>query len=276
MIPFMPLLRVLVCLLVLVSSFQGATTQNNSTNVTAPNQYVDKPPDVYLNASVGVDLISLIIEKVNVSVNLDLKVANIVSLNAGVQASIEKINLTITNIRANAELTVRLDNVAAVVEDAVNLLAQHPEIITGLLDAVGGLLKDVVSVINTTVDALGRTLQTVVDNVGNIVERVLDGTGSVVSETLVGTVNSLQVLSSTVNSVGQYVTQVRATDGSLLQVTYDKQGGSIVGISVLQAAPSTTTTGASTTTTAGTGAPSTTTTGASPTPAATPSPAARK
>lgn len=48
------------------------------------------------------------VEKLSADLNLNAKVANLVQLNAGVQVSIEKVNITIAEVDAEVELVVRL------------------------------------------------------------------------------------------------------------------------------------------------------------------------
>lgn len=232
-------MRVLA-LAIIVGALCGCVfSQTTSTNGTfvGPGD-----ADVYLNVpQLEVQLIQLIVEKLNVSLNLDLKVGNLVSLTAGVSAYIEGVNLTISGVSAQAELIVRLDNVAAIVENTLDTIDKNPQIITGLLSAVGNLLGSVAGILNSTLNALGQVVQTVVDTAGNIISQTLDTAGKVVSQTLTGNVNALQLLSSVTNSLGQFVTQVVATDGSILNITYDRQGGTILGVQVVSG-PNTTTT----------------------------------
>lgn len=262
---------------VLLSIVGMCCAQANSTvgkwNGTNPAY---RKADVYLNVpDIHVDLIQLIVTKINVSLDLDLKVSNLVTLTAGVNAYIEQINLTISGVRAQAELVVHLDNVVKIVENTLDTVAEHPELITEIVDAVGGLISKLAGVLVQTVNALGQVVQTVVDTAGNILTQTLGQGGNVVSQSILGNVNSLQVVSAVTNAAGQYVTQVKNSDGSIYSIVYDKQGGKIVNVAVVSGptgggAGTTSTTGAVSTgaTATGTG----TTAGATPAP--TPAPAA--
>jgi hypothetical protein len=58
---------------------------------------ISNPPDVWLNVpDLSVDEISIVVEDLQAHVSLSAGVANLVSLNAGVDVSIDKVNLTIT------------------------------------------------------------------------------------------------------------------------------------------------------------------------------------
>jgi len=236
-------------LLFFVLAFGGrSNAQDSQYNSSVVNSTDPKNADVYLNvARLEVDLIQLIVEKLNVSLDLDLKVANLVTLTAGVDAYIEKVNLTISGVYAQAELIVRLDNVVKIVDSTLDTINKNPQLITGLLDAVGGLLGDIAGILNSTLNSLGQVLQTVVDATGNIIARTLDTAGNVISQTIMGNVNALQIITSATNSLGQYVTRVRSSDGSILDVTYNKPGGTVISVNVVQ--QGSTSTGSSSTTT---------------------------
>ena len=57
---------------------------------------ISNPPDVWLNVpDLSVDEISLVVENIQAHVSISAVVANLVSLNAGVDVSIDTVNLTI-------------------------------------------------------------------------------------------------------------------------------------------------------------------------------------
>jgi len=233
-----------VYLIAVLCSFGYAQSQLNSTIPNATTA------DVHLNVpKLEVDLIQLIVDKLNVSLDLDLKVGNLVTLTAGVNAYIDKVNLTISGVRAQAELVVRLDNVAKIVEDTLRTISEHPEILTGLVDAIGGLLNDVAGILTQTINELGQVVQTVVDSAGNIINRTLDSTGKTIQQTLLGNINALSIITSATNELGQYITRVRSSDGSIYDITFDKPGGKILMVTIVSGPTSTSTTSSSTSTT---------------------------
>lgn len=62
------------------------------------------PPDVLLNVpNLSVGRIELDVDNLQADINLNAQVAGLVSLNAGVQVSVTKINVTITEIEAELE-----------------------------------------------------------------------------------------------------------------------------------------------------------------------------
>jgi hypothetical protein len=122
-------------------------------------------PDVYLNASVHVGLISILVANITAKVNLDAKVLNLLHFSAGVDASIDKVQLTIENISAEVELEARLENVVAMVSDVLHSIDLNPIIAT--------LGKDVNKIVNNLTDTLGQE----VDENGNPVEGSSGGNG---------------------------------------------------------------------------------------------------
>lgn len=89
----------------------STTSGSNSTSTRSRTSAATAgaPPDVYLNVpELHVGRIELTVEKLSADLNLNAKVANLVQLNAGVQISVEKVNITIAEVDAEVELVVRL------------------------------------------------------------------------------------------------------------------------------------------------------------------------
>lgn len=70
-------------------------------------------PDVYLNASVHVGEIDIEVDNITAKVNLQADVLKLLHFTAGVDASIDRVKLTIQNISAKVLLEARLENVVA-------------------------------------------------------------------------------------------------------------------------------------------------------------------
>ena len=220
--------------------------QGLATTANQPDVLVDIP-------NVSVEDIRLDVERLHVQVALDARVANLVVINAGVEAGIDRVKLQISGVRAEARLIVRLDKVAKILERTLQTIDNNPKIITDLLTAVDNTVNTVGGVANTalqpggvvsqtvntvgqtlntltrpggvltqTVNSLGQTVQRTLDQTGNIVDKTLDTTGKVVNSTVVPLVNT------TTNAAGQTVKQVRDAAGNLVEYTFDASGN-IVG-----------------------------------------------
>ncbi|HEX7155038.1 MAG TPA: hypothetical protein VF618_26410 [Thermoanaerobaculia bacterium] len=212
--------------------------------------------DVYLEVpDLHVDQILLDVEKVDVHLALDARVANLVSLRAGVDAHIGRVKLEIRGVQAEAYLVVRLENVAKILDRTLTTIDKNPELLNRLLttvnntvgtvggvantalqpggvvsqtvDTVGRTLNNVTApggVLTQTVNTLGQTVQRTLDTTGNIVERTLDTTGKLVNERSVGRLLDMQVINQTTNAAGQAVKQVRDTSGAVIEYTLDAAG----------------------------------------------------
>ena len=213
-------------------------------------------PDVYLEVpDLRVDQILLEVDDLDVHLALDARVANLVSIKAGVDARIGNVKLDIRGVQAEAYLTVRLDNVARILDRTLTTLDNNPEIVERLLTSVdrtvgtvggvantalqpGGVVSQTVGTVGRTlenvtapgglltqtVNTLGQTVQRTLDTTGNIVERTLDTTGKLVNERTVGRLLDMQVIRETTNAAGQAVKQVRDASGAVIEYTLDSAG----------------------------------------------------
>jgi predicted metal-dependent hydrolase len=144
--------------------------------------------DVILDVSeLEVDRIKLTVKDLRAHVSLLAELASLLYLQVGVHARLDEVELEIEGVRAKVLLKVRLDDVRAILKEALETVAEHPEIlriltraldevVSGSLEDALGSLEDVLGGLedNGTVDELlkGRledvrdTLQEVLDQVG--------------------------------------------------------------------------------------------------------------
>lgn len=93
---------------------RNSTTSTSSSSSAATS---GAAPDVYLNVpELHVGRIELDVEQLSADINLNANVANLVQLNAGVQVSIQKVNITISEVDAEVELVVRLGTNTSLIE----------------------------------------------------------------------------------------------------------------------------------------------------------------
>ena len=153
----------------------------------------EQPParqevDVLLDVSeLEVDRIKLTVKDLRAHVSLLAELASLLYLQVGVHARLDELELEIEGVRVKVLLKVRLDDVRAILKEALETVAEHPEIlriltraldevVSGSLEDALGSLEDVLGGLedNGTVDELlkGRledvrdTLQEVLDQVG--------------------------------------------------------------------------------------------------------------
>jgi hypothetical protein len=144
--------------------------------------------DVLLDVSeLEVDRIKLTVRDLRAHVSVLAELATLVSLQVGVDARLDEVELEIEGVRARVLLKVRLDDVRAILKNALDTVAEHPEIlriltraldevVTGRLGDALGTLENVLGSLedNGTVDELlkGRledvrdTLQEILSQVG--------------------------------------------------------------------------------------------------------------
>jgi hypothetical protein len=169
---------------------EDSPTNDEAQEETPTRQDVDVLLDV---SELEVDRIKLTVRDLRAHVSVLAELASLVSLQVGVDARLDEVELEIEGVRAKVLLKVRLDDVRAILKHALDTVAEHPEILTSLTRAledlvtgrVGDALGTVENVLggleeNGTVDELlkGRledvrdTLQEVLSQVGEQAEDV--------------------------------------------------------------------------------------------------------
>lgn len=193
-----------------VSGDDDSTLYETDETSTSNSSY--PPPDVYLNASVSVGEIDIVVQNLTAKINLDATVLNLLSFNAGVNVSIERVDLLIQNITAKVLLEARLGNLVTMISDVLDSIDLNPVIAT-LGSGLEDVASDVGSVVNSTVSDVGSTLSNltarsydvnqnilysvndysgnthtnrILDQDGNIIERYLDNNGNVKGQKTVG------------------------------------------------------------------------------------------
>jgi hypothetical protein len=142
-------------------------TNNGVPEETPARQDVDVLLDV---SELEVDKIKLTVRGLRAHVSVLAELASLVNLQVGVDARLNEVELEIDGVRAKVLLKVRLDEVRAILNHALNTVAEHPEILRALSRALNELVSGLVG------DALG-TLENVLGslNVGDTVDELLKG-----------------------------------------------------------------------------------------------------
>jgi PPE-repeat protein len=162
-------------------------TGGNGTSTTPPEVAPtgSSPPDVLLRVpELHVGRIELDVERLQADLNLNAKIAGLVTINAGVQVSIDKVNITIADVDVNLELIVRLGNLVAIVERVFDSLDLNPLLI-GLVGNVTNLVGEVIGAVDGLLGSItqnGKTLNFLIDNLGNIVQEVTGGAGDALQQ----------------------------------------------------------------------------------------------
>lgn len=98
----------------------------------------NQDPDVLLAVpNLGVDYIGIKVENIRAHVELHAKVLDLLELHVGAQVSIEEVEIDIENVRVQAMLKVRLDEVYHIVDRVMTTIDNNPEILTNLTKGLG-------------------------------------------------------------------------------------------------------------------------------------------
>jgi hypothetical protein len=128
--------------------FATENTRASETNRTYPE------PDVFLNASVSVEEINIEVDELTAKINLDLQVLQLLQFNAGVDLSVDKVQLLIQNVSAKVLLEARLENLVAMVDDVLGSLDLNPVIAT-LGQGVSGIVNETAGAVGGILDGVG-------------------------------------------------------------------------------------------------------------------------
>jgi exonuclease VII small subunit len=142
-------------------------TNNGIPEETPTRQDVDVLLDV---SELEVDRIKLTVRGLRAHVSVLAELASLVNLQVGVDARLDEVELEIDGVRAKVLLKVRLDEVRAILNHALNTVAEHPEILRALTRALNELVDGLVgSALGTLEDVLGSL------EVGDTVDELLKG-----------------------------------------------------------------------------------------------------
>jgi hypothetical protein len=142
-------------------------TNNGIPEETPTRQDVDVLLDVQ---ELEVDKIHLTVRGLKAHVSVVAELASLVNLQVGVDARLDEVELEIEGVRAKLLLKVRLDNIRAILEHALDTVAENPQILRVLTRALDELVR------GTLGGALGA-LENVLEDleVGGTVDELLRG-----------------------------------------------------------------------------------------------------
>jgi hypothetical protein len=164
------------------------------------------PPDVVLDVpNLSIEQLTIEVNNLQVELALNARLANLLQLTAGANASIDNVKIDLRGVSAQATLLVRLDNVRAIIERTLQTLDNNPQIVTQLLSTVDNTVNTVGNVANTTVGTVGALAGGLLRN-GQVLDLARAG---------------LTEVGRTLNSTGQTVRRVTDTSGNLLEVVTD-------------------------------------------------------
>ena len=112
-------------------------------------QPVSDAPDLTLDVpSLGVEELNLDVENLRARISLHAELADIVKLSVGVEADVDKVKLEAKGVEAQLLLKAGLDNVRAILGQALDALDNNP-----------GILEDLLRTSGETAGGAGRALE---------------------------------------------------------------------------------------------------------------------
>jgi hypothetical protein len=128
-------------------------------------------PDVLLDVeNLEVEKITLEVDNLRAHISVLAELANLLNLSVGADVQLGRVKLEIDGVRAQALLKVRLENVRAILEKALETLGEHPEILQNLAQALTEVLREVLRDASAALDNVLEGL-----DVGDTVDEVLKG-----------------------------------------------------------------------------------------------------
>ncbi|MGI5207541.1 hypothetical protein ACQEU6_38935 [Spirillospora sp. CA-108201] len=144
-------------------------------------------PDVHLDVpQLKVEEISLEVDNLEAHVSLVAEVLDLLKLNVGADVFLGRVKLEIKGVEAEAELQVRLDNVAVIVDRVLTTLDRNPEILQHIGRGLEPAVSDIGSGTGSAVGEVGKGARGAVEDVGRgaggAVESVGEGAGGAVKD----------------------------------------------------------------------------------------------
>jgi hypothetical protein len=144
--------------------------------------------DVLLDVSeLEVDRIKLTVKDLRAHVSVLAELASLLSLQVGVDARLDEVELEIEGVRAKVLLKVRLDDVRAILKEALETVGEHPQILrilTRALDeVVSGRLGDALGTLESVLggleegDTVDEALKGRLEDVRNTLQEILSQVG---------------------------------------------------------------------------------------------------
>src|SRR5829696_7331915 len=158
--------------------------RGSEANGTGGGVQDGQEPDVLLDVSeLEVDRITLEVERLRAHVSILAELANLLSLSVGVDARLGRVKLEIEGVEAKVLLKVRLKHVRAILEKALDTIAEHPEILRILARSLSRLVRESLGETLATLDGVLEGLE-IGDTVDEVLKERLEEVRSTLEEIL--------------------------------------------------------------------------------------------
>jgi hypothetical protein len=171
-----------------------------------------------------VEEITLTVEGLRAHVAVLAELADLVKLSVGADVALDKVELTIKGVEAQALLKVRLEQVRAILDKALTTIGENPEILQSLVQTVDRTLGEVGGAAREAVGEGGAVSQ-LAGGVGDAAGQAVGQVGQTANEA-VGQVadQAGRLLEETVSEAGQTVQRVVDESGSVVERTLNESG----------------------------------------------------
>jgi hypothetical protein len=129
--------------------------------------------------------LELDVDNLRADINLAATIANLVTLNVGVQVGVSKVNITIADVDAELDLVIRLGRLAQMVNRTLASLDLNPlliNLVEGVGDLGGGVVGVVDGLLGSVLSGTGGEVRFLVDNLGNVVQEIVGGASTIVGD----------------------------------------------------------------------------------------------
>lgn len=157
-------------------------------SIVDPKEIPDGPDLLVDVPVVKVDEIDLEVKDLQAMVAVSANVRQLVRLNVGADVSLEKVQLKIEGVEAQALLKARLDNVTAILERVLTSLDRNPE----LIKSVGRAVQDVGGGARRTLEGAGEAVDDVGEGAQGAVQEVGEGAGQAAGQLGQGAASGVQ------------------------------------------------------------------------------------
>lgn len=166
----------------------GARTDYEDYSIVAPKEIPDGPDLLIDVPVVKVDEINLEVKDLQAMVAVSANVRQLVRLNVGADVHLDKVQLNIEGVEAQALLKARLDNVTAILERVLTSLDRNPE----LIKSVGRAVQDVGGGARRTLEGAGQAVEDVGEGAQGAVQQVGRGAGQAAGQIGQGAGNAVE------------------------------------------------------------------------------------
>jgi len=164
-------------------------------------QPASEDPDLTLDVpSLGVEELNLDVENLRARVSLQAELADMVKLNVGVEADVDKVKLEAKGVDAQVLLKVGLDNVRAILSQALDALDNNP-----------GILEDLIRTSEEASGGAGRALEGTTGPIGDTPEQGASGAAEDPETEDTGEPNATDAARRKAEELGMNLSQVEGT-----------------------------------------------------------------